>query len=201
LALVLYFRQSIPQSSDAATYPITREKDVQRKTHENRQSNSLKVLLTPLWGYLAKWVLSPDNAFGPLVHFYAMVYWASVGMKKTPFTALWHDIADFSATCTNACANAFCYLRAFRTDRHAHAHFAGWAATWADHTTWCIVMVFCESLADPKAAFLFLFVYMGSLKAGGQPKTVPPATLTPRTREPLRPSLWTGLRRNLRRSL
>jgi hypothetical protein len=81
-------------------------------------------------------------------------------MKKTPVTALWHDIADSSATCTNACA--FRYLRAFRTDRHAH--FAEWAATWADHTTWCIVMEFCESLADPKAAFLFLFVYMGLIE-------------------------------------
>ena len=40
------------------------------------------VLLTRLWGYLAKWVLSPDNAFGPLVHFCAMAYWASVGIKK-----------------------------------------------------------------------------------------------------------------------
>ena len=27
------------------------------------------VLLTGLWGYLAKWGLSPDNAFSPLVHF------------------------------------------------------------------------------------------------------------------------------------
>lgn len=93
------------------------------------------VLLTRLWGYLAKWVLSPDNAFGPLVDFCAMAYWASVGIKKTPFTALWHDIADFSATCANACANAFRYLRVFCTDRHAHAHFAEWAATWANHTT------------------------------------------------------------------
>jgi len=122
------------------------------------------VLLTWLWGYLAQWVLSPDNAFGPLIHFCAMVYWASVGIKETPFTALWHDIADFSATCANACANAFRYLRAFRTDRHAHAHFAEWASTWADHTTWCIAMKFCESLADPKAAFLFLFVYMGLIE-------------------------------------
>jgi len=125
------------------------------------------VLLTRLWGYLAKWGSGPDNAFSPLVHFCAMVYWAGVGMKKTPFTALWHDIADFSATCTNACANAFRYLRAFRTDRDAHAHFAGWAATWAGHTTWCIVMGFCGGLADPKAAFLFPFVYIGLIKGWG----------------------------------
>ncbi|OCL01969.1 hypothetical protein AOQ84DRAFT_443678 [Glonium stellatum] len=118
------------------------------------------LLLQRLWEYITMQAINTDNIFAPLLYSCNMIFWTGIAMKDINITAIRRDIADIFA----ACAHAIYSLRAFRTDRDAHERFAEWAATWADQITWCIATGFCESLVDPKAAFLFPFTYMGLIK-------------------------------------